>query len=144
MSIFSTSYLASSSTDIRFGKRLWQWYLLSNATLNTGCTFIPGGSSNLAALRPIIYSTLNGPTYYRQSSMGLSFSFRCFMDSSTLSPGLMLDFLCTVSARCLLASAYFVNHLWVSVYILCKMDRYSSMAGVYTGYTAISIGRCNL
>ena len=46
---------------------VWQEMLamvsFNNATLNTGCTFIPGGSSNLAALHPIICSTLNGPTY---------------------------------------------------------------------------------
>ena len=59
------------------------------------------------------------PIYWVQSFPGLSFSFRCFVDNSILSPGPMLDFLHTLSAHCLSASAYFVSHSWISVYNLC-------------------------
>ena len=93
MSIYYTLYSVSPSTDIRFGKRRWPWYLFSNAMLNMGCTLIPGGNSNLAALHPTICNTLNGPTYWGHSFPGLSFSFKCFVDNSTLSPELMFDFL---------------------------------------------------
>ena len=123
LSICSTSYSALPSTYIGFGKRRWLWYLFSNATLNTGCTFIPCGSSSLAALHPTICNTLNGPTYWGQSFPGLSFNFRCFVDSSTLSSGPMSVFLWTLSACCLFASAYFVSCPWTSVHILHKLDK---------------------
>ena len=77
----------------------------------------------LAALCPIICSTLNGPMYWGLSFPGLSFSFRCFMNNSMLSPGPMLDFLCTLLAQCLLVSAYFVSHSWTLVYIFYKPNR---------------------
>ena len=125
--------------------RIWYqalaWYLLNNAILNAGCTFIPGGSSNLAALHLIIHSTLNGPTYQGQSFPGLSFSFRCFIDSSMLSFGIRLDFHYNLSAHCLSTYAYFVSCSWTSVYNFHKLNWQSSIAGIYTGCTARSIGR---
>ena len=86
--------------------------------LNTGCTFIARGSSKLAMLCPIICSTLNSPMYLGQSFSGFTFSFSCFVDNSTLSPGLKLDYLLTLLAHCLSASTCFVNRWWTSVYNL--------------------------
>ena len=110
--------LCIASTNIRFGKRHWLWYLFSNATLNMGCTFIPGGNSNLAALRPTICNTLNGPMYWGCSLPCLSFSFKCFVDNRMLSPRLMLDYLRILSACCLLASTYFISLVMdISLYL---------------------------
>ena len=132
------------STNIGFAIRRCPWYFFSNATLNTGSTFIPSGNSNLAALRLTIFSTFKGPTYCSRNLPGLSFSFRCFVDNSTSSPGLMSDFLRTLSARFLLFSACFVSRSWTSVHSLRRLARKSSTAGIYTGRTARSIGRRNL
>ena len=106
--------------------------------------FIPSSSSNLSVLYLIIHSTLNGPTQQVQSFSGLFFSFRCFLDNKTLSPGPKLNFLCTLLAHFLLVSAYFVSYLRIFIYNFRKLDRQSSMVGVYTIHTTISIGRCNL
>ena len=121
MSIFSTLYSASSSTNIRLDKRHWPLYLVNNARLNTGCTFIPGGSSSLAALHPTIYGALNGPMYWGRSFPGLSFSLRCFINKSTLSSVPLSDILHTLSTRCLSASAYLVSHSWILVSNFCKL-----------------------
>ena len=113
--------------------------LLQSAMLNTRCTFTASGSSNLAALYLIICTTLNYPIYYGQSLPSLAFSFRCFVDNSTLAPGPILDYLLTLLAHCLVDSTYFICHSWTSVHSLCNSNELSSMAGVYTGCIAISI-----
>ena len=110
-------------TIVGFGRRHYPWYLFSNATLNTKCTFITGGSSNLAALCPIICSTLNSPMYYGQSFPGLAFSFKCFIDNSILSPGPISDFFLTLSARCLSTFACFVSSSWTSIHNLYNFNR---------------------
>ena len=123
MRVYSTLYSASSSTDIGFGIRHWPWYLLSNAMLNIGCTFIPGGSSNMAALHPIICSTLNGPIYLGKTFTGLSYSFRCFIDNSMLSPGPKMFFftLCLLTACHLLLTLYAI-HGCLSIFFISLMD----------------------
>ena len=105
------------------GRRHYPWYLFNNAKLRMGCTFIANGNCSLAALCPIICSTLNGPTYYDQSFPGLAFRFRCIMNNSTFSPDPMLYFLLALSTCSLSASANLISHLWISVHILCKSDR---------------------
>ena len=97
--------------------------LFSNTILNTGCTFITDGSSNLAALYLIICSTLNGSMYYIQSFPGLSFSFRCFVDNRTFSLDPMLDSPHTLWAHYLSTSAYFMSSSCISVYNFYKLDR---------------------
>ena len=82
--------------------------------------------------------------YYGTIFPGLPFSFRCFVDNSTLFPGPILDYLLTLLAYCLLASAYFISHQWISIHSLCNSDKQSSTAGVYIGCTTISIGEYNL
>ena len=131
MRIYSTSWSgswsASSSTNIRFDRRNYLWYLFNNAMFNMGCTFIASGSSNLAVLHLIICSTLNGPTYHGQSFPGLSFGFRRFVDNknnnSTLPHGSTLDFLLTLLACCLMTPFYFVSCLWTSVHYLYNINQ---------------------
>ena len=128
MSIYFISYCALSSTNIGFSRGHCPWYIFSNATLNMGFTFITSGSSNLAALYPIICSSSNSTTYYGRSFIHLAFSFRYFVHNSILSPSSMSNFLLALLDHCLLVFAYFVSNSWTSIYILCNSDGYSSTA----------------
>ena len=115
----------------------------SNAMLNTGYNLIPGHSSNWAALCLITLSTLNSPMYQGQSFPSFDCSFRCFMDNSTLSPGLISHSLLTLLSCCLSSSAYYIGHQWTSVHSLHNFDKQSSTTGIYSVHTTISISLHN-
>ena len=68
-----------------------------------------GGNCSLVELCPIIFSILNSPMYCGQSFPCRSFSFKCFIDNSILSLGLISNNCLTVLACCLSASSYFVS-----------------------------------
>ena len=135
---------ALSSTYIGFGRRYYPQYHLSYATLNMKFTFTLGGDSSLVALHLVICTTLNGYMYYSQSFPGFAFSFKCFVDNTTSSPGPMSDFLLALLACNLLASTYFVSHLQTVVHVLYNANKKSPMVGIYVYCTMIFIIKCNL